>query len=214
MMEPHRRAGSRAYAAAVLSLAAACPWRAADRPALPTVIGADLDGDGAIETLHFGPDADQTVRLCRPGRPDWVGIPHSLKPWRLVICDVEGDGILEVAIGVCKSTPYRPFPHNCLYVYGVNAEGLFPKWRGSALSHPFTDYAFVEQDGTPGEELVGLETDLDGSRCVTVYHWTGFGFAGDTLPGRWGEAQLVHSEPGSATLRAEGQLLQIGGGAR
>lgn len=175
---------------------------------------ADLDGDGAVEVLYFTPDADQTVRLCRRGRPDWVGIPHSLQPWKMVVADVEGDGVSEVAIGVHKPTPYRPFPHNCLYVYGVNAEGLFPKWRGSALSHPFTDFAFIEHDGTPGEELVGLETDLDGSRCVTVYHWKGFGFAGATLPGRWLEAALVPAGRGRITLRADGLSVDMGGGAR
>ncbi|HOS93352.1 MAG TPA: VCBS repeat-containing protein [Armatimonadota bacterium] len=213
MPGPHRPSVARTCAALALSLAAAYPWRTPEL-AWPEAVQTDLDGDGTVETLWFDRDADQTVRLCRPGRPDWVGIPHSLKPWKMVVADVEGDGVLEVAIGVHKPTPYRPFPHNCLYVYGVNREGLFPKWRGSALSHPFTNYTFAEQDGTPGDELVALETDLDGLRCVTVYHWKGFGFAGETLPGRWREAELVETGHGGVTVRAEGRWVDIPGGAR
>lgn len=173
----------------------------------------DLDGDGAVEEVRFEPTADPTVRVLRESAVLWVGVPRALRPWKLATADVEGDGMREIVVGLHKETPYMPFPHNCLYVYGWDGTQGFPKWRGSALSHPFTDFALADIDGDGSDELISVETDLDRSQCVMVYDWSGFGFAGEALPQRWRTVRLLGADRCSVRLEADGRTMTIGGGA-
>ena len=182
-------------------------------PARTTQILADLDADGVVERVVLDPLADPTVTVLRGDHVLWRGIPKELRPWKLAVADMEGDGRPEIVLGLRKGTPYRPFLHNCLFVYGWDREGMFPKWLGSALSHPFTDFAFADLDGEPGDELVAVETDLDGSQCVVIYSWTGFGFAGDPIPGRWRTVRLVSADAQAVRLEADGRPLLLEGGA-
>ncbi|NLW09951.1 MAG: hypothetical protein GX036_08880 [Firmicutes bacterium] len=62
-----------------------------------------------------------------------------------------------------------------LFIYHL-APGLPPKWLGSRLSKPMTDFCFFYN----GEKthLVSTEMTRDGRECVNVYYWDQFGFTG------------------------------------
>lgn len=99
------------------------------------------------------------------------------RPWKALWAKVAGQ--TQLAVGVYKSTRYDPRPHNALFLYDWHEGQLSPRWLGSRLSKPFTDFAFADMRGTGGTELVSIERLADGRFCLVIYRWTGFGFQGE-----------------------------------
>ena len=68
-------------------------------------------------------------------------------------------------------------------VYEVRADGLVPKWRGTALAWPLLDAAFLQQQNGVlcalhrGDSFLVSEPESH-SRRVAAYRWNGFGFSG------------------------------------
>jgi hypothetical protein len=149
-------------AGAILSAAG----RRAGRQVLP-VPGADhqrlvlRDGDVWLETS---------------GRRRSLGLARY-RPWKLGWARVAGQR--QLAVAVYKSTRFEPQPHNALFLYDWNEGRISPRWLGSRLSKPFTDFAFVDMRGRGETELTSVERLKDGRSCIVIYRWTGFGFQGE-----------------------------------
>jgi len=142
-------------------------------------IAVDLENDGQTEVLFLEPENTLTLTVYRNNEKLWEGIPKKWKPWKLETADVDGDGILDIILGVYKKTNFFSYPHNCLFVFGWNGKEVFPKWLGSRLSKPFVDFTFAETDEKKGAELISIEK-IDGKNyCIVVYMWCGFGFTGN-----------------------------------
>lgn len=180
-------------------------------PPAPRVqeVWADLDRDGRDERILLDPAREKTVEVWRGKTLAWEGVPARWKPWKLTTADVNGDGTWEVVVGLHKATRFFPQPHNCLFVYAFDGKGLVPMWLGSRLSKPFTDFTFANLDRDRAEELIALETTREGRRCVTVYSWSGFGFAGDWQRGAWKSARLLEASGGRILVEAENQRVAI-----
>ena len=145
---------------------------------------ADLPAQ-AIQTMHarlggkpiilqFDPRADETIRILdAQSREICQGVPKSLNPWKVQVADADGDGKEDVAVGVYKKARFHPVMANRLFIYGWDGKGLYPKWLGSRLSRPFTDFLFLDR------KLVAIEKTRDGMNELAVYHWDGFGFTGE-----------------------------------
>ncbi len=97
------------------------------------------------------------------------------QPWKVLFADVDDDGVLDLCLGVWKESPLHPVPAKRLFIYHL-APGLPPKWLGSRLSKPMTEFYFFHN----GEKthLVSAELTRDGGECVNVYYWDQFGFTG------------------------------------
>lgn len=175
------------------------------------VVESDLDRDGKIERIVLDAGRDPTLTIWRGDKRLWQGVPKKWKPWKLTTADVDGDGVREIIVGVHKSTRFFPQPHNCLFVYGWDGTQAFPKWLGSSLSKPFSDFAFANLDDDKAEELVSLETLRDGKRCVVVYSWIGFGFGSDYQRGAWKSARLITTKEGRVVVEADGKKTTLGG---
>lgn len=100
----------------------------------------------------------------------------SLNPWKIVIGDVDGDKIDDISIGVYKKSPLHPVMAKRPFIYSFKDGKIVPKWRGSRLSKPFTDYGFYDIDGDGVDEIVAIEILEDNRKTINTYKWKGFGF--------------------------------------
>jgi hypothetical protein len=170
---------------------------------------SDLDGDGRREQIRLSKESDPALSVSHGGRVLWKGVPARWQPWKLAVADVDGDGRLEIIVGVYKSTRYFPVPHNCLFIYSWDGREARPKWLGSALSRPFVDFAFVEVDGNAGQELAAMERKRDGRWRLALYSWNGFGFTLDWQGGDWKEARLIKAAKEGITIEADGATFTL-----
>lgn len=102
----------------------------------------------------------------------------ELKPWKIDIGDVDGDGIYEVSVGVYKETIFHQVMDKRPFIYSYNDNRLLPKWRGSRLARPFIDYTFYDLDMDDSDEIISIEILEDGKLILNSYKWIGFGIEG------------------------------------
>jgi hypothetical protein len=176
---------------------------------LQKTIEADLDFDGRTERITINADNIQTLKISHGRKILWQGVPARWKPWKMEIADVDGDGRREIIVGVFKSTKFFPKPHNCLFVYGFSFKRAFPKWLGSALGRAFMDFTFIDLDGEKGDELIALETTLEGKTGLSQYKWNGFGFTLESRQGEWQTARILGETNGSVSIEADGQKFYL-----
>lgn len=100
----------------------------------------------------------------------------ELNPWKVQTADIDGDGIKEISISVYKKSKFHPVMAKRPFLYNWNGRDITPKWRGSRLSRPFEDYIFSDIDRDGLDELLSVELLRDGSKVISLYKWTGFGF--------------------------------------
>jgi hypothetical protein len=199
-----------AYRSNILLLLTICALPFAVRAqGLPTIIDADLNHDGRIERVTLDDKSDPALSVSRGRKTLWRGVHARWQPWKLLIADVDGDGRREIVVGIRKATRYFPKPHNCLFIYSWSGRRAFPKWLGSTLSKPFTDFAFSDLDKDGEDELIAIETMRDGKLCVAIYKWNGFGFTLDRQRGAWQSAKLLTDERGEIFVEADGARLAL-----
>ena len=114
----------------------------------------------------------------------WIDNNRQMNPWKILMCDVEGDGRPEVAVGVWKKAQFHPVFDNRLFIYAWEKGMIFPKWLGSRLSSPFLDFNFWDSNHDGLTELIALEYQKDGLKRIMAYEWTGFGFRGIAILGK------------------------------
>jgi hypothetical protein len=101
---------------------------------------------------------------------------QKVNPWKVQVCDVDGDGKMEISLGVYTVAKYHQVYAKRPFLYYFYNNKLYPKWLGSRLSRPFDDYIFCDIDGDKMDELISAETTQDGKKELNAYKWTGFGF--------------------------------------
>lgn len=186
-----------------LLLALSAPAAAA-RAADSFSIETDLDGDGRSERITLDATRDPAVSVRRGRRLMWEGVHGRWRPWKLAVADVDGDGRKEIVVGVFKPTKFIPRPHNCLFIYDWDGRRAAPKWLGSTLSRPFTDFLLADGDGDGRDEVYAIETRRDGKLALAAYSWNGFGFTRDWERGDWQKAALLSVTRGEITVEADG----------
>lgn len=160
----------------------------------------DISGDGQDErvvlTRKLLSKYGKEVIIYR-GREDIYRSDMSdLKPWKIAIGDIDGDGISEISIGVYKTTIFHPVMDKRPFIYSFGEDGLQPKWRGSRLSRPFTDYLFHDLDGDGWDEIISIESLEDGDKIINTYKWKGFGFEGFVESKGYGDIENLRLEDG------------------
>lgn len=159
---------------------------------------ADMDNDSNDELLAVvssGPDmtlntgeaygnyirqySDFEIVNHKPvikGEPDASYDLSGIKPMKIQAGDINGDGVMELAVCVYKTTKFHPVLAKRPFFYDVVDGGLEPVWLGSRLSRPFEQYILNDMDGDGMDEIVSIELTEHGDRLFAVYDWKGFGF--------------------------------------
>ncbi len=70
------------------------------------------------------------------------------------------------------------------YVYGIDSNGIYARWRGSALAWPLIDAQILPDRKTlcalhRGDSFINIDKTAGNFRVMT-YEWNGFGFSGAT----------------------------------
>jgi hypothetical protein len=118
------------------------------------------------------------LEAYRPGEtePFYVRNMTDFCPWKVQAADVDGDGVCEISIGVYKTSRFHPVMAKRPFIYNWDGSDISPKWLGSRLSRPFSDYIFTDIDKDGADELIAAEYDRAGNMVITSYDWNGFGF--------------------------------------
>lgn len=125
----------------------------------------------------------------------------ELNPWKIQACEVDGDGRLEIALGVYKEANFHPVMAKRPFLYHWNGEDIVPVWRGSRLSRPFDDYIFLDLDADGKDELTAIEMLPDGKRLINAYKWSGFGFESVAESGHYEDIiEIVKQYKGKESL--------------
>ena len=145
----------------------------------------DINGDDFEELIiltkrRFNSYGREIIifKLASPIKEVYRKDLSDLKPWKVTIGDVDGDGRDEISIGVYKKTPLHQVMAKRPFIYYFEGNRLLPKWRGSRLSKPFDDYDFYDIDKDGVDELVSIELLESGEKVINTYKWKGFGFEG------------------------------------
>ncbi|SMC34466.1 hypothetical protein [Papillibacter cinnamivorans] len=99
-----------------------------------------------------------------------------IRPMKVQLGDVNGDGINEVSICVYKTTKFHPVLAKRPFFFDLKNGNLIPFWLGSRLSRPFDDYILRDLDGDGADEIISIEELENGGRVLALYNWRGFGF--------------------------------------
>lgn len=145
----------------------------------------DIDGNGLDELVILTKDSfakygkDVAIfSLEGDIKEIWRENFSRLNPWKIALGDIDGDGKSEVSAGVYKKAPFHQVLAKRPFIYSYENNRLNPKWRGSRLSRPFTDYNFCDIDGDEIDEILSIEILENEEKVVNTYKWEGFGFTG------------------------------------
>jgi len=107
----------------------------------------------------------------------WRDKNRGFSPWKLLITELDGDPLPEIALGVIKKTRHDTQFVKRLFIYDWTGSCLFPKWLGSSLALPLDDFTFIVSGKGKLRLLVTLES-RPGGKLIRSYRWNGFGFTG------------------------------------
>lgn len=100
----------------------------------------------------------------------------DLKPWKLELGDVNGDGSSEILIAVRKTTHFDTEEKNRMFVFRYDGEKLIKTWTGSGTEKTWSDFLVGNLLPIKGEELIFIEQAENGKERLSVYYWFDFGF--------------------------------------
>ena len=132
----------------------------------------DLNNDGIEEELELvgGRGSYADFFTISAGGKEFYRIDlKAINSWKVQTADVDGDGEMEISLGVFKTTRTDPVMSKRPFIYNWDEKGLHPKWLGSRLSRPFDDYVFYDMDQDGMDELIAIEHLADGSKVINSY---------------------------------------------
>jgi hypothetical protein len=89
--------------------------------------------------------------------------------------DVNGDGNVDICLGVIKPTRFDSTPRKRLFLYKLDEGRIRPLWLGSRVSHELIDFRYVQKNDYSFIRTV--EREKNGNYLVANYQSEGFGLA-------------------------------------
>jgi len=100
----------------------------------------------------------------------------SIKPWKLEVCEIDGDENPDIFMIVNKVTQESSELQNRPFFFNFTDHKLVKKWTGSKLRYPFSEACFGDLNGNGSDEFIVVEKIQEDQFIVSVYYWFGFGF--------------------------------------
>jgi hypothetical protein len=123
---------------------------------------------------------DFLVIFHRQDKKEWIRIYENdfteLKPWKIELADIDGDGEVEILTAVRKTTHFDKIEKNRMFIFNYREDKLIKKWTGSQIAGAWEDYIVGDLLNIPGEELIFIEQLEDGKERICIYYWFDFGF--------------------------------------
>ena len=123
---------------------------------------------------------DRFLVLNRQEKEEWERFYENnfvgLKPWKLSLSDIDGDGEQELLTAVLKTTHYDKEEKNRLFIFNYRNGKLIKKWTGSDIAGRWENFITGELVNTKGEEIIFITEAENGQEKLLVYHWFDFGF--------------------------------------
>ena len=101
------------------------------------------------------------------------GLREGYRPWKLMVADVDGDGIPEIVVGVYRKSNYTPAWARSIFVMTFDGKELIRKWMGSSMGRPLFDFTFAPEKT---QRLITIQEAIDGQQVLSSWDWSGFGF--------------------------------------
>ncbi|MFT4145202.1 MAG: hypothetical protein QM644_12165 [Mobilitalea sp.] len=101
---------------------------------------------------------------------------HDLRPWKIDVADVDGDGIIEIITVVKKAAHYDKEIRNRLFLFNYENNVLVKKWTGSQIGGNWKQVYIGDLVSIPGEEIILVEQTEQKLEKLGVYYWFDFGF--------------------------------------
>lgn len=101
---------------------------------------------------------------------------QGLKPWKIELADLDGDGEKEILTAVRKATRFDQNEKNRLFVFNYKKGKLVKKWTGSDIAGTWEDFISGNLLSIPGEELIFVEKAENQEEKISIYYWFDFGF--------------------------------------
>lgn len=120
--------------------------------------------------------------------PDFQSDLSELKPFKIQVGDIDGDGVKEIAVCVYKTAKFHPVPAKRPFFYRLNEGELEDVWLGSRLARPFDDFILFDIDQDDIDEIISIEVLENGNKVIAIYDWKGFGFEVKTVSDELEEA--------------------------
>lgn len=99
----------------------------------------------------------------------------DLKPWKIRLADIDGDGSKEILTAVRKTTHFDKHKKNRMFIFNFTDGKLIKKWTGSQIAGTWEDFIAGDFVSIKGNELIFISRTELGER-VSVYYWYDFGF--------------------------------------
>ena len=101
---------------------------------------------------------------------------QGLRPWKITVADVDGDGVMEIITVVNKTTHYDKEIKNRLFLFNYENNTLVKKWTGSQIGGNWNQVYIGDLVSIPGEEIILVEETEQKLEKLGVYYWFDFGF--------------------------------------
>lgn len=142
-------------------------------PPTPVKASAIYRRDRKEYTIKLVPGKARPLEVWEGKKLITEGLRQEYRPWKLVIADVDGDGIPEILIGVYRKSPYTPAWAQSIFVMTFDGKELIRKWMGSSMGRPLFDFTVAPEKT---QRLLTVQLREDGKQALSSWDWSGFGF--------------------------------------